>query len=67
MVSCEKLFGPTYVFSSNADGMSTLKSLFKVDVPSVLEVNYARRTKQFFYMKPHLNIPKKSEARGLLV
>ena len=35
-------------FTSNADGMPTLKRLFKVGVPSSLELNYKRRTKQLF-------------------
>ena len=44
----KKLFGPEIMISSNADGISTLKSLSKVDVPSALEANCMRRTKQFF-------------------
>ena len=48
MVLCKKLFGPAHAITSNADGMSTFKNLFKVDVPLESELNYARRTKLFF-------------------
>ena len=36
-----------------------MKSLFKVDVPSVLEVNIYVGPNSFFNVKPHVNTGKK--------
>ena len=49
----KKLFGPTHMFTSNVDGTPTLKSLFKVDVSSVIEVNMHVGPSSF-YVKPYL-------------
>ena len=53
------MFGPGCVITSDDEGMSNLKSLFKVDAPSALKIITCAGLKSFS-IKLRLNIHKKN-------